>query len=249
MPPGRSWRLIALIILIAGLATAAALLPLRRIPEAVERLGPWAPVVGVALAAVLLCALVPRTAISIGCGALFGAVGGGVVGLVAALIAAAVTFMVGRGLGREAVAARAGARWDRIDAWLARRGLPAVLVVRMLPLAPYGLIGYAYGTTSVRRSHYLIGTAIGATPSAFTYAFVGAAVVAPGSVRLVSFIPAGIGLLVTACAMVYWRLTGRDRPGPEAPAAPDDRDRTDHDAADHDRPDRDRTGDDGRDRD
>jgi uncharacterized membrane protein YdjX (TVP38/TMEM64 family) len=206
------WRLATLILLIAALAVAAALLPLHQIPDAVDSLGAWAPYVGIAVATLLLAALVPRTAISIACGALFGVIGGGFVALIAAMAAAVVTFAVGRSLGREAVAARAGSRWARLDAWLSRRGLLAVTVVRILPLGPFGLIGYAYGTTSVKRWHYLLGTLIGATPSSFTYAAVGAATVRPGAVRLITFLPAGIGLLITVAAAIYWRRTRAHEP-------------------------------------
>jgi uncharacterized membrane protein YdjX (TVP38/TMEM64 family) len=202
-------RLVALVALIAALAVAAALLPLHRIPDAVHRLGAWAPVVGVIVGALLLAALVPRTAISIACGALFGAIGGGFVGLAAAMTAAVATFAIGRALGRDAVATRAGSRWSRLDAWLTRRGLLAVTVVRMMPIAPYGLVGYAYGTTSVRWWQYVLGTFIGGTPSAFTYAAVGAATVRPGAIRLITFLPAAIGLLITVAAAIYWRCSGR----------------------------------------
>jgi uncharacterized membrane protein YdjX (TVP38/TMEM64 family) len=206
-------RLAALILLIAGLALAVAFLPLHRLPSDIRSLGAWGPAAGIVLGALLLCALVPRTAISIACGAVFGAIGGGLVGVAAAMLAAAATFEIGRALGRDAVAARAGARWARLDAWLTRRGLLAVTVVRMMPLAPYGLVGYAYGTTAVRRSHYLGGTFIGATPSAFTYAAVGAAVVRPGTIRWITFLPAAIGLVITVAAAIYWRSASRRQPG------------------------------------
>jgi uncharacterized membrane protein YdjX (TVP38/TMEM64 family) len=202
-------RLAILVALIVALAVAAALLPLGRIRDAVGALGPWAPSVAVVVGALLLGALVPRTAISIACGVLFGALVGGVIGLIGAMVAAVATFEIGRALGRDAVAARAGTRWGRLDAWLTRRGLLAVTVVRMMPLAPYGLVGYAYGTTSVRRRDYVLGTLIGGTPSAFTYAAVGAAVVRPGTIRWITFVPAGIGLIVTICAAIYWRRSGR----------------------------------------
>jgi uncharacterized membrane protein YdjX (TVP38/TMEM64 family) len=198
------WRLALLVTLVAALAVTAFLLPLHRIPDAVAELGPWAPVVGALIGALLLAALIPRTAISIACGATFGVLGGGFVALAAAMLAAAATFAIGRILGRDAVAARAGDRWARLDAWLSRRGLLAVTVVRMIPIAPYGLVGYAYGTTSVRRWHYAVGTLIGATPSAFTYAAVGAAAVRPGAIGLLTLLPAGIGLVITACITVYW---------------------------------------------
>lgn len=202
-------RLIALGALIVALTITALLLPLHRIPDDVASLGPWAPVAGAATGALLLCALVPRTAISLACGLLFGALGGGVFALIAAVLAAVATFAVGRALGREAAATLEGDRLARLDAWLARRGLLGVAVVRMMPLAPFGLIGYAYGTTSVKRRNYLGGTLIGATPSAFSYAAIGAAVVRPNAIRWLTFLPAAIGLLIAAGAFVYWRRAGR----------------------------------------
>jgi len=205
-------KLAALVALIVAAAVAAALLPLHRIPDAVAGLGAWTPYAAVGVGTLLLAALVPRTAVSLACGALFGAIEGGVVAVAAALLAAAGTFAVGRALGREALAAHTGDRLGRLDGWLARRGLVGVLVVRLIPLAPYGLVGYAYGTTGVRVRDYLGGTAIGAAPSAFTYAAVGAAVVEPGATGWVTFLPAAIGALVTGAATVYWWRTRP--PGP-----------------------------------
>jgi uncharacterized membrane protein YdjX (TVP38/TMEM64 family) len=206
---GARLRFAGLVVLIALLAATAAFVPLHRIPDAVARLSAWAPVAAIAVGALLLAALVPRTAISIACGALFGPLAGGAIALAAALVAATGTFAAGRALGREVVAAHTGDRLGRLDHWLARHGLLSVVVVRMLPLAPYGLIGYAYGTTSVRVRNYLGGTAIGATPSAFSYAAVGAAVVRPGAIRLVSFAPAALGLLITLAAAIYYRRAGK----------------------------------------
>jgi uncharacterized membrane protein YdjX (TVP38/TMEM64 family) len=204
-------RLIALGALIVALAITAALLPLGKIPDAIASLGPWAPVVATAAAALALSALVPRTAITLACGAAFGPLAGGVVALIAALIAAVATFAIGRSLGRDAIATWAPKRWARVDSWLTRRGLLAVIVVRSLPIGPFGLIGYAYGTTAVRRWHYALGTLIGSTPSAFTYAAVGAEAVRPGAHRLITLVPAAAGLLLTLIAAIYWRVSGRHR--------------------------------------
>ncbi|HZD99824.1 MAG TPA: VTT domain-containing protein [Micromonosporaceae bacterium] len=229
MTPTRT-RFVLLVTLIVALAVSAALLPLRRIPDATADLGAWGPVVAIVLGALLLAALVPRTAISLACGALFGVIGGGFVALGAAVVAFVVTFVIGRWLGRDAIAARTGGRIANLDAWLNRTGLLSVIVVRLLPIAPYGLVGYVYGTTSVRVRNYLLGSLIGATPSAFTYAAVGAAVVRPGAVGLVTFAPAAAGLVVTAAAAVYWYRTGRRARPPSQPdrdgAEPHERSRT-----------------------
>src|SRR5262249_29692574 len=139
-------------------------------------------------------------------GALFGAWAGAAWALTAALLAAVITFTGGRWAGHDLLVQRAGDRLRRLDGWLARRGLLAVVVVRMLPLAPFGFGGYAYGASSVQFRHYFLGTAIGATPSAISYATIGAAAVAPGSVTWLTFLPAAISAAVSTGAVLYWRF-------------------------------------------
>jgi uncharacterized membrane protein YdjX (TVP38/TMEM64 family) len=190
-------------------AIAASQTPLGSIPAAVRDLGVFGPLAAVAAAAALLMALVPRTAISLACGLLFGALAGAGVALVAAVSAATATFWLGRWAGHSAVQRRLRGRLARADAWLARRGTLAVVVVRLLPIAPFGLVGYAYGSSATRFRHYLLGTAIGGTPSSFAYATIGAAVVSPGGASLLTYLPACLGLLATAGAAVYWRRTAR----------------------------------------
>lgn len=212
---GTHWpRLVALAVLVGIAGVAAWKLPLEQLPTWVEQLGPAAPAIAVLVCAVLLCALVPRTAISLGCGALFGAVGGAVWSLTAALLAATATYAAGRWAGRDFVAAHAGDRLARLDRWLARRGLLAVIVVRLQPIAPFGLVGYAYGTSSVRFRHYLLGTALGGLPSSFSYATIGAAAIAPHSLSWLTFIPAATGILISAAAALHWRHQTRSTARP-----------------------------------
>ena len=198
------WRKPALLVLaVAALAVAAWRLPVQEWATQVS------PVPAVLIGAALLCALVPRTPISLIAGALLGAYTGAASAFAAALIAALLTFAAGRWAGHDLLAQRAGERLHRLDTWIARSGLLAVIVVRMLPLAPFGLIGYAYGTSSVLFRHYLLGTAIGALPSAVSYAVIGAAAVNPDSLTWVTFLPAAAGIAVSAAAAYHWRRTSR----------------------------------------
>jgi uncharacterized membrane protein YdjX (TVP38/TMEM64 family) len=201
---------------IAALAAAALLLPLEAVPRVAASLGSAGPAAAVAAGALLMAALVPRTAVSVACGALFGPLGGFWCALSAALLGAVLTYAAGRWAGRGLLAAKVGGRLHRLDGWLSRRGLLAVIVVRLLPLAPYGLIGYAYGTTSVRPRHYLVGTLIGAAPSCFSYATIGAAVVSPGSMTAITFIPAAAGMIISSAAAWHWRQAARRSPAPAA---------------------------------
>ncbi len=194
---------------VAALGTAAAVLPLRELPHLMSSLGPAAAIAVAVVGGLLLSVLVPRTAITIACGALLGPAVGAVAALAAAMIGAAATYFAGRWAGHGALRARAGGRLDRLDGWLNRRGLSAVLLVRFLPLAPFGLIGYAYGTTSVCRRHYLLGTLLAAVPSAVTYAVIGAAVIAPGEMNPATLAPAAIGFTLTTTIVWRWRRAAR----------------------------------------
>ncbi len=194
---------------VAGFGVAAATLPLREIADGFAQFGPAAAVAVAVIGGLLLSVLVPRTAITLACGALLGAATGAAAALAAAVIAAIATYYAGRWAGRGALAARAGGRLHRLDGWLNRRGLSAVLLVRFLPLAPFGLVGYAYGTTSVCRKRYLLGTTLASIPSAVTYAVIGAAVVQPGEMSPLTLAPALIGFTLTTTIVVRWKRAAR----------------------------------------
>jgi uncharacterized membrane protein YdjX (TVP38/TMEM64 family) len=213
-PARMSWkrrlvRLGVLAIVVAALAAASAVLPLRQIADTVVAVGPAAAVAIAVVGGLLLSVLVPRTAITLACGALLGPATGAATALAAAVIAATATYYAGRWAGRGALGARTGGRLDRLDGWLNRRGLSAVLLVRFLPLAPFGLVGYAYGTTSVCRKRYLLGTTLASIPSAITYAVIGAAVAAPGEMNPLALAPALIGFALTTTIVVRWRRAAR----------------------------------------
>ena len=207
-----------LVLVVGVLAVLAAVLPLREMLDGIRALGPAAAVGVAVIGGLLLSVLVPRTAITLACGMLLGPAVGAAAALAAAMIAAAATYFAGRWAGKGALRARAGGRLDRLDGWLNRRGLSAVLLVRFLPLAPFGLIGYAYGTTSVCRKNYLLGTLLAAVPSAITYAVIGAAVTAPGQISPVTLAPAAIGFALTTTIVWRWRRTARRAAATATPA-------------------------------
>jgi uncharacterized membrane protein YdjX (TVP38/TMEM64 family) len=212
--PRMSWkrRLVrfgVLLLVVGGLAAAASALPLHQVSDAILALGPGAAVAIAVVGGLLLSVMVPRTAVTLACGALLGPATGAGAALAAAVLAAIATYAAGRWAGRGALAARAGGRLDRLDGWLNRRGLSAVLLVRFLPLAPFGLIGYAYGTTSVCRKRYLLGTTLASIPSAVSYAVIGAAVASPGHMNPLTLAPALIGITLTTTIVVRWRRSAK----------------------------------------
>lgn len=212
MSPTR--RVTLLVAGVAALAGAAYLLPLSTVPDAVARLGPLAPVAGVLVGAALLVALVPRTPVSVACGLVFGATLGPLCALAVMVAGAAVTFTAGRLLGQDFLQ-RAGQRFagrrlaragTALDRWVAREGILAVAAVRSLPLAPYGLVGYAYGASGVRVRDYAVGTLLAGSPSAVTYALLGAAVGGAGDGSLITFAPLFIGIVLVAAVAIRTRI-------------------------------------------
>jgi len=196
------WRKpLFLVVAVALLALAAWNLPVREWAAQIN------PLAMIPVAALLLCALVPRTAVSLAFGALFGTFFGAGLSLAAAVLAASACFVAGGWAGHALVVQRAGPRLKAVDGWLARRGLLAVVVVRLLPVAPFGLVSYAYGASSTRFRDFILGTALGGIPSSISYATIGAAAVSPGTMSWLTFLPATIGVLLSSGAALYWRRT------------------------------------------
>ncbi len=190
-----------LLVLGAVLAVATVVAVVVGLPEP-ERLragvvaaGPAGPAVFVGLYAAATLAPVPKTVLSAAAGLLFGLVEGVLLVWVAALSGAVIAFALGRALGRGAVERLTGARMARVDALLGRRGLAAVLGLRLVPVLPFTAVNYGAGLTAVRPRDYVIGTALGILPGTVAYVALGAYGTSPGSWP---FVAAVVALVVLA---------------------------------------------------
>ncbi|MFG2055817.1 TVP38/TMEM64 family protein [Micromonospora sp. NPDC048930] len=207
-------RFALLLLLLAGFGVALLLVPRpdpAQLPRLADSLGGYAPVAAVAVGALLLVALVPRTFVTLAAGAIFGPLAGAAYSLGAALLAAALGFAVGRLLGREFVAERVRGRLARLDGWFARQSVVGVITVRLLPIAGFGLVSYGYGTTGARALPFLAGSVIAAVPTAVGYAAIGAAVTSPGQINWYAAAPASLGLIASAVIVHRWWRAERQR--------------------------------------
>ncbi len=82
-----------------------------------------------------------------------------------ALIGAGLSYGLGRGLGREAVQKLAGERVNLLSQRLANRGVLAVIVVRLVPIAPFAIVNMVAGASHIRLRDMLLGTFVGMLPS------------------------------------------------------------------------------------
>jgi uncharacterized membrane protein YdjX (TVP38/TMEM64 family) len=163
--------------------------------------GPLAFIVVYALGTVLL---LPASLLTVAGGLLFGVVGGSAVVLVGATVGAVASFLIGRVLGRPAVERLVGARIDRLDGFLARRGLVAVIGLRLVPVVPFALFNYGAGVTGLRTRDYAIGSAVGMAPGVVVFTALGGSVTDPTSPQFL--LAAGALVLLTLGGLVAARV-------------------------------------------
>lgn len=214
--PARHRALIRLVLLVAFIAVAAVAVLLFPLPtvDDLQRYftgTPWGAVVFVLGYAALTLSPVPKNVLSIGAGVVFGFAGGTGVVVAAALLGATAAFWLGRWLGREAVEAFTGARVEKLDHLLQRRGFAAVVGVRLVPVLPFTAINYLAGLTSAGWWPYILGTALGILPGTLSYVTLGAFGAKLGwQVQAAAVV---LGLLTIAGLVVAVRKRRRKRAG------------------------------------
>ncbi|MDO3380241.1 VTT domain-containing protein [Geoalkalibacter halelectricus] len=86
------------------------------------------------------------------------------------LLSAVSGYWAGRKLGREAVRNLSGERLSRINRALARKGLWAMIALRVLPLAPFTVGNLAAGASQIKLRDFILGTLIGMSPGFLAFA-------------------------------------------------------------------------------
>jgi uncharacterized membrane protein YdjX (TVP38/TMEM64 family) len=183
-----------------------------RLREQISSAGWAAPVVFVALYVLVTLAPVPKNVLSALAGLMFGLVPGVLLVLVAALIGAHAAFALGRCLGRAAVERLTSTRVAEVDRLLARRGLLAVIAVRLVPVVPFTAINYTAGLTGVRLRDYALGTAVGIVPGTVAYVTLGTYGATPGAWPFLVSAAALVALSAGGILAARARRESRSRP-------------------------------------
>jgi len=124
----------------------------------------WAPLVVVAAYTPAAVLMFPRWIITIAAVMAFGPWRGFALGTAGMVIAGVATFLPGRIVGRERVQRFTGPRLRAIAHFLQRRGLLAVMMVRVVPVAPFPVVNLAMGALRVSLRNFVIGTFFGVMP-------------------------------------------------------------------------------------
>lgn len=186
--PGQRDRLIASIGDVHGSWVAAALFA-----------GCW-------ILAVLLC--LPTTVLTIIGGALFGAVRGAAVSWSAALIGTAITHVLARALSNRGIRRLFG-RHRLLNTLGEDSTIWALVRLRVIPAAPFGVVDYVAGLAGVPLRTLLIATALGMAPGTIAYAFAGSQLrvglgASSGSARNALIIAGAVTVAMMGIAVVPW---------------------------------------------
>ncbi|CAG9269070.1 Phosphatidylserine/phosphatidylglycerophosphate [Paraburkholderia caribensis] len=125
---------------------------------------PLGPFAIVALYAIAASVSVPVTLLIAVSGFVFGALWGSTYAFAGTMISACITYYAGLSLGHDAVRKFAGHRINQISEKLGKKGLITVLVLRVVPIAPFTIINLAAGASHIGLRDYLAGTVLGMTP-------------------------------------------------------------------------------------
>jgi phospholipase D1/2 len=167
-------------------------------------------------------ALVPVTLLVALTTAVFGPLAGAALGFAGAMSSAAAGYAAGRWLGRDFVRRIAGRRFEDLSRRLARRGTLSMLLIRLVPIAPYMVVNFAAGASPLGWRDYLLGTGLGLQPGVIlTAAFVDRALAAVRNPNLFTWVTLAIVLLVIAAATYAVQRKVRRMNMPDAPATED----------------------------
>lgn len=165
-------KLLAIVIVIAALAAAWRYTPLSEYITG-ERIGgwarairgwTWAPLVMMFLYTPAAFVMFPRPVLTLATVIAFGPWLGFVYGMGGILGSALATYYVGRLLPEKTLQRLAGDKLDDVIKALRRRGLMAMLAVRIIPVAPFAVEGFIAGAVPIKLWQYTLGTFLGMVP-------------------------------------------------------------------------------------
>jgi uncharacterized membrane protein YdjX (TVP38/TMEM64 family) len=173
-------------------------------------LGPWAPVVSIALlVADALFLPLPATIILVANGLVFGLWMGAIVSLSGSMLGGIIAYAIGRYVGRDLLERfLSKKRLNATDRIMAKYGGWALVLERWIPGVPGDPMSYAAGITRMPFIKYVLLTSIGLIPANFVAAYVGVEIA--GDVPFLYWI-AGWGTV--GAAWILWRRRRGHKPG------------------------------------
>ena len=124
----------------------------------------WAPFLVVLAYTPASFIMFPRWIITMTAVLAFGPWHGLVYAFAGVIIAGIATFLPGRMVSRDTIRRLAGRRLKPLTHFMERKGLIAVTIMRLLPIAPFPIVNLVMGAMRVKLWHFVVGTIIGMMP-------------------------------------------------------------------------------------
>ena len=97
---------------------------------------------------------------------------GGWYALLGTTLSAIVMFLLGHVLGKNIVSRLSGSLINQVNQRLSESGLVAILVFRVVPVAPFSLINLVAGVSAISLRDFFLGTLLGIIPGITAIAFI-----------------------------------------------------------------------------
>jgi len=151
-----------------------------RLRGAILAYGPAAPAIFVAVYVLAGLAFVPGFVLTLLGGLIFGPWRGLVYASLGSTLGACVAFVIARRAMRGVVGGWVAGKptLRRLDAAVSRHGFRVVMLTRLVPMAPFGVLNYAFGITGIRFSTFAITSWVCMLPATVVLTFAADAVVA-----------------------------------------------------------------------
>lgn len=81
-----------------------------------------------------------------------------------AVLSSMACYAVGTRLGSDALRTLTGDRLDHLNRRIAKHGIPAIAVLRNIPVAPFSIVNFLAGASRIDFKNFIIGTFIGMMP-------------------------------------------------------------------------------------
>lgn len=172
---------------------------------------PLAPVMIIGAFALSSLLALPVTLLIMATAVTFGPWIGSFYAITGSLAGAWLGFWIGHLLGRRSIQKVAGSTLEKLSRRLARRGMLAVMTVRIVPVAPFTVINLVAGASHIRLRDYTWGTVLGMLPGITAIAVFADSLVAviknpqPAQIAVFGAILAAIVVLTTLLQRYFRR--------------------------------------------
>lgn len=140
--------------------------------------GYYAPIIYILLFTFLPIAFFPVPVLALAAGLAFGLLNGTIYTIIGAGLNSAIMFFMAKFLARDLVVGylkgKLPEKWTSMfDSEDSKKGFIVVFILRLIPIAPYNVINYGAGLTSIGFVSYIIATLIGILPGTLVFLNIG----------------------------------------------------------------------------